>query len=207
MVKDKTTLVIERDILRRIRIIAYLNDMELSELVEQALDEKLNRMKKVEEYEEYQDVKDLKVSSKKSKQSQQQQYSQGFKAPVREEKGEGELHLVLPGLSFPTNKDKLMQIAKKHDSHLEEYQEDAESVTPYIEKLPDKKTYRDESQLEEDIKRVSNTDKKLIELGELFDVNKTVGVIISKSATDRTAYRLKNQSQKDRIKGESVKMI
>lgn len=92
--------------------------------------------------------------------------------------GEGEIHLWLPSLKFPTNKEKLMQIAKLYDAKLKDYQD---SMSHIIVKLPDtRKTYKDESQLEEEIVKICNTDKELIEESKDFEIQKIVGCIIHK---------------------------
>jgi hypothetical protein len=182
--KVKSTFMVDGEVYKKIRILAIEKNMEVSAVIEEAMREKLDR--------EYQQPQ-LQLQQPQSQKSQEQKqesdiFSRDIITPVREREGEGELHLVLPGLKFPTNKDKLMQIAKKFDAGLEEHQYDSQAVAPYIEKLPDaKKTYKDESRLEEDIKKVCNTDKELIENAEVFDVNKIVGVIFEKSIPTPTS--------------------
>jgi hypothetical protein len=61
MPKTRSTLVMDEDLWKRLRMIAILNDMEVSELVEQALREKLERMKQLEQYDAYKDVEKLHV--------------------------------------------------------------------------------------------------------------------------------------------------
>jgi ribosomal protein S13 len=69
--KTKSTIMIDSDLWKRLRMIAILNEMEISELVEEALREKLGRMKQLEQYSEYKDVEGLRVRS--GGQSQQTQ--------------------------------------------------------------------------------------------------------------------------------------
>ena len=63
--KTRSTLVIDTDLWKRFRMIAILNEMEISQLVEQSLKEKLDRMKHLDQYSEYKDVKDLRLNRKK----------------------------------------------------------------------------------------------------------------------------------------------
>jgi hypothetical protein len=51
----------DADLWKRFKMIAILNEMEVSELVEQALREKLERMKQLEQYPEYKEVEGLRV--------------------------------------------------------------------------------------------------------------------------------------------------
>ena len=75
----------DADLWKRFRMIAILNEMEISELVEQALREKLERMKQLEQYPEYKDVKDLHVP----------------------------IDINLPGLEFPADKSKIIKLAEE----------------------------------------------------------------------------------------------
>src|SRR5215203_347292 len=67
MGKTRSTLIMDEDLWKRFRMIAILNNMEVSELVDQALREKLERMKQLEQYPEYKDVQDLRVQSERHK--------------------------------------------------------------------------------------------------------------------------------------------
>ena len=78
----------DEDLWKRFRMIAILNNMEVSELVDQALREKLERMKQLEQYPEYKDVKDLRV----------------------------QLTLNLPGIEFPADKSKILKLAEEANS-------------------------------------------------------------------------------------------
>ena len=78
----------DEDLWKRFRMIAILNNMEVSELVDQALREKLERMKQLEQYPEYNDVKDARVR----------------------------LTLNLPGIEFPADKSKILKLAEEANS-------------------------------------------------------------------------------------------
>jgi hypothetical protein len=136
----------DEDLWKRFRMIAILNDMEVSELVEQALREKLERMKQLEQYDSYKEVENLRVP-KGTQQPQQSKkvitatgddsssviidYSKSsptgrplitekipqnilgepIKVPLQD--NEYELNLIIPELTFPTNKNKLIQAIEK----------------------------------------------------------------------------------------------
>jgi hypothetical protein len=63
--KTRSTLVIDTDLWKRFRMIAILNEMEISQLVEESMREKLEHMKHLDQYPEYKDVKDLRLKGKK----------------------------------------------------------------------------------------------------------------------------------------------
>src|SRR5215204_4747461 len=66
--KTKSTVMIDSDLWKRLRVIAILNEFEISELVEEALREKLERMQQQpEEDPAYKDVENLRYKPKVGK--------------------------------------------------------------------------------------------------------------------------------------------
>jgi hypothetical protein len=86
--KTKATIMVSTELWKRLRVIAILNEFEISELVEEALKEKLAKMQQPEQYAEYKDVKDLRYTPKKpaeeglksQPQPQHQTVSESFEA-------------------------------------------------------------------------------------------------------------------------------
>jgi hypothetical protein len=144
----------DADLWKRFKMIAILNEMEVSELVEQALREKLERMKQLEQYPEYKDVRNVRVH--KGEQTPPRQHDDtvihsaryeaaksdsGNPQQQRSEKSdifdkdtifpkENIKHDLFPlrmaGLKFPINRTELIDFAK----HTDEIQGHNSATTP-----------------------------------------------------------------------------
>jgi len=155
MGKARSTLVMDEDLWKRFRMIAILNDMEISELVEQALREKLERMKQLEQYDSYKEVEKIHIPK-----TQQQQQSQSIKPQqkpgiIHEEdstlahakKNEKIYLLWLPELEFPISEKNLTEFALNTLG-------DGDRLLSFIQGLPKvNKTYRNKEELEEDLRK------------------------------------------------------
>lgn len=86
--RTKATIMVNTELWKRLRVIAILNEFEISELVEEALREKLAKMQQPEQYKQYEDVKDLRYKPK----GRQQQQPQSPKDYVTEAMMEGKEH-------------------------------------------------------------------------------------------------------------------
>ena len=71
--KTKSTIMIDTDLWKRLKVISVLNEFEISELVEEALREKLARMQQPEQYAEYKDVESLRYKPRTTPQQQMHQ--------------------------------------------------------------------------------------------------------------------------------------
>lgn len=93
MPKTKSTIVVDLDLWKRFRMIAILNEMEISELVEQALKEKLDHMKQLVEFDSYKDVEKLRLSKhedERQKMIQEQNQDQlAFEKTIEDGKRQG----------------------------------------------------------------------------------------------------------------------
>jgi predicted transcriptional regulator len=206
--KTKSTIMIDSDLWKRLRMIAILNEMEISELVEEALREKLGRMKQLEQYSEYKDVEGLRVQS--GGQSQQTQNNDKVIHSARYEKaksngpittqqsfdkdnitptlgrGEGEITIPMPGLKFPTDKEKLIEYRKIRN---------VRSTLFFIENIPEGKTYENVFQLQEDFKNAINNTP---ELKERFKKIGSRGFVECMIDTSETPTRRTDQQQQGR---------
>jgi CheY-like chemotaxis protein len=124
MGKTRSTLVMDEDLWKRFKMIAILNNMEVSELVEQALREKLERMKQLEQYPEYKDVRNLLVHKGEQPQEEPVIHSSKYEAaksdagalPQLQPQPQPKTVLIdinLPGIEFPTDKSKIIKIAEE----------------------------------------------------------------------------------------------
>jgi hypothetical protein len=144
MPKTRSTLVMDEELWKRFRMIAILNDMEVSELVEQALREKLERMKQLEQYDAYKDVEKLHVTKgTQQPQIQPQQLQQSRQDSVIT------LTLRLPGIEFPADKSKIQEYAKEANPI------DANDPLRFIS---DRK-YKNKSDLENELSSEAKTSK------------------------------------------------
>lgn len=209
--KIKSTIMVSPDIYREIRILAIRKDMDISSLVEEALREKITR--------EYQTNKEISLqlsigeqnqpspqqSPQQATSNQKQKHSHIFDNDVAHgfSIGEGEIRLYIPGLKFPTNKDKLVQIAKKYQATLEDHEIDMKSPLPFVEKLPNtNKTYHDVSQLEEDIVKICNSNEELISEAKEFEIYKIVGCVVNIEPEERKEE--KQQSQQSQLQKPDI---
>ena len=115
----------DEDLWKRFRMIAILNNMEVSELVDQALREKLERMKQLEQYPEYKDVQDLRVQSERHKGTsppipQQQQVMSAAGKPgkpvIVSDNLQSQLRIIdinLPGIKFPAGRSEIIKLAEE----------------------------------------------------------------------------------------------
>jgi hypothetical protein len=178
MPKTRSTLVIDEDLWKRFRMIAIMNDMEISELVEQALREKLERMKQLEEYESYKDVKNLRVSKnetgeagddKKEREriSKTANYARGAAQQSQLEIPPGinppildyftdKLRIVLPSIDYPLNKAALIRHVKEFQTEFSKKYDQVpirlKLALILLDNLPDSnKVYRDQYSLNFDL--------------------------------------------------------
>jgi hypothetical protein len=110
--KTKSTIMVDAELWKRLRLITVLNDMEISEFVEEALREKLEKIQQPEQYQAYKDVENIRLpAGKQSQQLQQQKPSDIFNKDnvIPLKKGESAIRLHIPGLKFPVNREGLIQ--------------------------------------------------------------------------------------------------
>jgi hypothetical protein len=158
MGKTRSTLIMDEDLWKRFRMIAILNNMEVSELVDQALREKLERMKQLEQYPEYKDVQGLHVRSERQKgasppqQAQQEDtviHSSRYEAARGAQRQPKIINKIisLPGIEFPADRSKILKEAEKSTIPNE---------TKYLKFIQNRK-YKNESDLENELNRENST--------------------------------------------------
>jgi hypothetical protein len=197
--REPTSLHVDPKLWQEVRVMAVLKGVSLAEYFEDALRRKIdadNKEAGKEGYRVGQGGMYIPPPPQPTQEKQKQKYSDIFNKDTIDGlvEGEGELRLHMPGLEFPTNKNKLIQIAKEHDENLEDYQIDIDSYLPIIEKLPDKnKKYNNVSELGEAIKEVVNANEELMSVAkETFEINKTVSCVIdTRHAGKKQQERLK----------------
>jgi len=161
--KIKSTFMVNKEVYKRIRILALEKSMEVSGVIEEAMREKLER--------EFPHYKPL------PPQSQSQTYIQtekGTSPPVSqqsepEQSKQPLYHMVLPyeltvnlpGIKFPTNKNKIMECAEKANLDL---------IIRHIQGIPNK-TYKNKTELKDELldnaRSIGSVLKELVDDGHI----------------------------------------
>jgi len=196
--KTKSTVMIDTELWKRLRIISVINEFEISEFVEEALREKLAKIQQPEQYAEYEDVKDLRYKPKglveeglkEIEQPQPQSQQQNIIATLR---------INLPGIKFPANKNKVIEYAEKANTY---------RITKNLKNLPDK-TYISSANLQKALKEVFKNeilsgyvikDGKVVNIKNKEDYLKVENMIID-DREDKQQLQKRIQQQEQQLNG------
>jgi hypothetical protein len=150
MGKTRSTLIMDSELWKRFKMIAILNEMEVSELVEQALREKLERMKQLEQYPEYKDVRNLLVHKGEQPQNDDTVVHSSRYEAAKGARSQPKIIskiIRLPGIEFPADRSKIIKEAEKSTIPGE---------TRYLRHIQDRK-YKNESDLRNELNRETTT--------------------------------------------------
>jgi hypothetical protein len=156
--KTKSTIMIDTDLWKRLKVISVLNEFEISELVEEALREKLARMQQPEQYAEYKDVESLRYKPSTTPQRQLHQpatpggdsgalpqLSPTITAPSTTEQQSLpkvlQIDILLPGIEFPADRSEIIKRAEKAGTP---------TVVNFLRSISDRE-YRNKSALENEL--------------------------------------------------------
>jgi hypothetical protein len=210
--KTKSTIMVDSELWKRLRIITVLNDMEISEFVEEALREKLAKIQQPEQYEAYKDVENIRLPTGQQKQQYitlpeaedkilkdkyerenpkeeklQEQLPPEIKKQIQFlEEMRGPLHVNLPGIKFPTTKKEIMESAEKANTT---------AVVNLLKVIPDRE-YKSPTNLEME-KALRNPPQKISVLKsfEGYDKPVTIKRTIERIIIDRREIKQEQRKQ------------